>query len=488
VNGNDDRVLGDRSAAFRNNKGNVQTGDHSTAIFIGWPSRVNPAPDSASPPPRRREKIGLPPERRQPSPVGRARELELITRAVASRVQVVVTGPAGGGKSALVHETALRIHAEGRPVAFLDAAGQRLDDVLQQVFEACYHSETYKPGPGRLRELLTGIEFCLVIDHLGCSPQEWASLLQAVPDAVVVAAIAQGDLPSGPLQLIQLGGLDQDAAHALIAEHTGVVIGPHNLEAADAVWRATGGLPGPLVMAAAAATRGPGGSLEFPSLETLPQSALDRLSEAEREIVMLLALGEPGGIAPGLLTELTTVRENTGSPLDWLTRQGLVSSGERGPRLVPGVAYRLGPKLRPAPADVVRISDVLSAWVSSPTTPPRAVADHVTLINAVIDLATATGHQREAARLARAASPALAVSLRYHAWGDLLTHGLNAARRAGDQATEAYLLHEAGVLQLTAGVAWQATPLLADAARIWDRLGQAAISGRASAPISIEAG
>jgi hypothetical protein len=76
---------------------------------------------------------------------------------------------------------------------FLDAAGQRLDDVLQQVFEACYHSESYKPGPGRLRELLAGIEFCLVIDHLGCSAQEWASLLQAVPDAVIVAAMPPGD-------------------------------------------------------------------------------------------------------------------------------------------------------------------------------------------------------------------------------------------------------------------------------------------------------
>jgi excinuclease UvrABC ATPase subunit len=78
VNGNDDTVLGDRSAACRNNKGNVQTQS-------GGPHQG----------------------------------LELITRAVASRAQVVVTGPAGGGKSALVHETALRVHAEGRPAAFL---------------------------------------------------------------------------------------------------------------------------------------------------------------------------------------------------------------------------------------------------------------------------------------------------------------------------------------------------------------------------------
>jgi hypothetical protein len=299
-----------------------------------------------------------------------------------------------------------------------------------------------------------------------------------------VAAMPPGDLPSGPLQLIQLGGLDRDAALGLIAEHAGVEIGPHNIDAADAVWRATGGLPAPLVMAAAAATRGPGGSLEFPPAEILPQPALDRLSEAEREIVMLLGLAGPAGMAPELLTGLTTIRESTGNPLDWLTRQGLVTPGERGPRLVPDVAHRLGPKLRPAPADAERICGVLTSWVSSPQTPPRAVADHVMLINTVIDLATATGHQAAAARLARAASPALAVSLRYHAWHDLLTHGLNAARHARDQETEAYLVHEAGVLQLTGGAPQQAVPLLADAAMIWDRLGEEELSAAARANLA----
>jgi hypothetical protein len=69
----------------------------------------------------------------------------------------------------------------------------------------------------------------------------------------------------------------------LIGEHTGVEIGPQNMEAAEAVWRATGGLPGPLLQAAAAATRGPGGSLVFPPVETPPQQTIDGLSAPERE-------------------------------------------------------------------------------------------------------------------------------------------------------------------------------------------------------------
>jgi hypothetical protein len=462
---------GDRSAGLRDNKGNVQTGDHSTAIFIGWPSRVTPAAEGA--PPRRRETISLLPERRQSRCTGRSRELELITHAVADRVQVIVTGPPGSGKSTVVREAALRAHADGRPAVFLDAAGQGLGDVLQQVFEACYHSESYRPGPGRLRELLTGIEFCLVIDHLTCSPQEWASLLQAVPHAVVIAAMPPGDLPSGPLKLIQLAGLDRDAALALIAEHAGVEIGPRNLEAADAVWRAAGGLPGPLVMASAAATRGPGGSLDFPPVDTLPQPALDGLSAAEREIVMLLALAGPGGISPQLLTGLAAARDSTGSPLDWLAKQGLVISGERTLRLAPGVPDRLSPDLRPAPADGGRLSNILASWAGSPKTASRAVADHAALISAVIDLAAATGHQDQAARLAKAASPALALSLRYGAWQDILAHGVNAARRASDQATEAYLTHETGVHHLITGAPQQAVLPLAHAAGIWDRLGQA---------------
>lgn len=468
-----DPAPGDRSAVLRDNKGNVQTGDHSTAIFIGWPSRVTPAAEGNSPPPRRRETIGLPPQRSLPRPAGRSRELELITRAVDSRVQVIVTGPPGSGKSTVVREAAVRVHAQGHPVVFLDAAGQRLGDVLQQVFEACYHSESYKPGPGRLRELLTGIEFCLVIDHLTCNPQEWASLLQAVPHAAVVAAMPPGDLPSGPLQLIPLGGLDRDAALALIAEHTGVEIGPRNLEAAEAVWQATSGLPGPLVMAAAAAARGPDGGLDFPPLDTIPQPALDRLSAAEREIVMLLALAGPGSIAPQLLTELAIAGDHTNNPLGWLTRQGLVTSGQRGLRLASGVADRLSPDLRPAPADAERISSALTSWAGSPATAPRAVADHATLINAVIDLTVSTGHPGRAASLAQAASPALAISLRHDAWEDILAHGINAARQAHDQATEAYLTHETGVLRLITGAPQRAALPLAHAARMWDYLSRA---------------
>jgi hypothetical protein len=44
---------------------------------------------------------------------------------------------------------------------------------------------------------------------------------------------------AGPSRLIELEGMDRDTALALIGEHTSVEIGPQNMEAAEAAWRAT---------------------------------------------------------------------------------------------------------------------------------------------------------------------------------------------------------------------------------------------------------
>jgi hypothetical protein len=412
---------------------------------------------------RLRKRIDLLP--RRPAPAEPVAESVLIDQAVADGVPVVVTGPPGVGKSTELRSAAWRWHDEGAPVVFLDAAGQDVGDVLQQVFEACYDSAVYRPGPAELQRLMNGIRFRLVIDHFACPPQQWEFFLDHVPDARVVAAMADGDLPPGPLLLVGLRGLDRDAARRLLSRCVDRALREEDLPAADALWQAAGGRPGLLMAAAARSTAG-----ALPSPAGLPGLLGSGLDRHEREIIEVLTLGEVGVVDPRLLPELLHTPGDTAAALRLLAALNLITSSERGYRLAAGVAGPLLQDLRAGSLDPVRICSALRAWAAGPQTPPAAIADHAPLITAAIDLAVRSGHPEAAGRLASTVAPALARSLRTGAWARVLDHGLAAARDAQDEPAQAYLAHEAGVSRLVTGEPEAAAGLFATAARIWDGL------------------
>jgi hypothetical protein len=464
----------DRSAVVQaDNRGIVSTGDYAMTIMADR-STVTVIKPAERPRPRRRARLGLPP-RRQADPLGRSAESDLIYRAVAEGGPVVVTGPPGVGKSTVVRDAAWRLHTEDGPVIFLDAAGQDVSDVLQRVFEACYDNAVYRPGPVELRRLMAGMRFRLVVDHLACPSQQWPSFLDAVPDAVVVAAVADGDVPAEG-RLIRLRGLDRGAARDLLSRSMGAALREEDLPAADALWQATAGLPGRLV---AAAARGTAGVPVLPDAADLPGLLLGGLARQEREILALLALGGACEVDPHLLTALLRTPRDAADDLRLLTALGLVAFSERGCRLAAGIAGVLPPDLRAGPADAERICDALRTWATAPGTAPRTVANHAPLITAAIDLAAGSGHPDAAVRLARAAAPALARSLRTRAWADVLDRGLAAARAARDEPARAYLAHEAGVRHLVTGEPEAAAALFMTAATIWDSIGNATLAAAA---------
>ena len=113
----------------------------------------------------------------------------------------------------------------------------------------------------------------------------------------------------------------------------------------------------------------------------------------------------------------------------------------------------------------------LTHWVTATATAPAAVAGDATLISAAINAATEAGCPAEAARLAHAASPVLACSLRVGVWGRVLEHGIEAAERAGLRDILAYLTHEDGVRKLVTGKRVLAATAFAAAAAYWRELG-----------------
>jgi hypothetical protein len=81
-----------------------------------------------------------------------------------------------------------------------------------------------------------------------------------------------------------------------------------------------------------------------------------------------------------------------------------------------------------------------------------------------------SGHARLGAALARAASPKLALSRQFDAWGSLLGVGWAAAKSAGDKEGEAFFLSEARTRRKAIGRAALTTALALEAGVLWREL------------------
>ena len=112
----------------------------------------------------------------------------------------------------------------------------------------------------------------------------------------------------------------------------------------------------------------------------------------------------------------------------------------------------------------------LLEWVRGEVT-PGDIARHGDLIVAVLEAAVRDGHADLASRLARAAAPLAALSLRWGVWRDVLTSGQAAAKACDDREAYAYFTHERGIRMLCLGQVAAAAAVLATAAGLWQALG-----------------
>ncbi|MER7820049.1 ATP-binding protein, partial [Streptomyces sp. NPDC096153] len=443
--------------------GHVTIGDNNIVVS-GDRSYVQVVQPGGRPVPVARREVALLP-RRPRTAVGRERELAELVRGLAEDDAWQVHGPPGIGKSTLLRLVAHRLTDESVPVVFVDAAGREAGDVLQDVFEACYDAPGYRPSAAELRRLMAGVTATVVLDDLEAEAGDLATILDALPSATLLCASGRRTL-LGEGRALALGGLTYEDALTLMSQGLGRPLEAAEEAVADQLWRATSGAPLPLLRAAATDPLIPAARLDG----LLPE-LLSALTGAERDIAEILAVARDGGVSTGLLTVLLGGVTGVSAACELLAARGVTVATERGYRLVPEIGGRLLAGLRPGPAELAVLAGRLTHWVSARGTESAAVAEDATLITAVIDAATEAGRPAEAARLARAASPALACSLRTGAWGRVLEHGIDAAERAGLRDVLAYLTHEDGVRRLVSGKRVLAAVAFATAGAYWRELG-----------------
>jgi len=454
--------------------GQLVVGDHNVTIWAEQ-SAVTVLMPADRPQPKRRETIGLPP-RRGATPIGRDADLAVLLDAITTDRLLQVYGPPGTGKSTLIRHAAAQLAETAGGVVFLSAAGRDVDDVLQDVFETCYDTVGYRPGPVELRRLMAGIDLRLFVDDLDVAEQQRTALLDGAPATTVVFTSTERTVWTEG-RALALTGLDESAGLAVLAQLMNRPLLADEQAAATELWRASEGLPLLLLRAVAGARRGGDGVVAVPRAAELPDllpRILELLSAPAKTAATVLAVAGGGGVAANLLPWLIGDTADATTTLTELADLGVVITAGRGYHLAPGVDSALPWQLRPSPAHLDWLAQRLTQWAALPGVSPQAVADHVGLITGVIDAASSSGRPDLGARLARVTAPRAACSLRLGAWEQILHHGVEAARLAGDRATVAYLTHEDGVHKLITGRRVAAVAALGTAIGIWHELGDTA--------------
>ncbi len=404
---------------------------------------------------------------------GREQERATLGLMIAPGEPVQIHGPEGVGKSTLLRRLAHDVAERGELALYAQGAGRELDDVLQDLFEACFDSSRHAPSRMRLRGLLGGISAVLLVDDLDCPLDQLREFLETGPGIALVFTSAARQ--SAADRTVELGGLDERAAFELLARELGRPLRADEVPVATALWETTGGRPLELIRAASAAMT-PGGTLgDGPAPGAAVPRLYDRLGQADRSVLAPFVALPSALVSESLLPELSGV-EGAAEAAGRLVRLGLlsdeVSAGGHRYRLAPGVDGLLPPGAAPDAAALEAMTLRMTEWAASPGTGTSALSAHADLLTG---LTTATAEIRpdRAVRLARAAAPAMARTLRWGAWRKLLDAGLAAAERAGDRRAVAYFTHERGVHMLARGAAGAAAAFAA-ALLLWQELGDSA--------------
>ncbi|MFF4417811.1 hypothetical protein ACFYY8_35230 [Streptosporangium sp. NPDC001559] len=396
-------------------------------------------------------------------PLGRETERAVLAAMILPGEPVQIHGPEGIGKSVLLrslaHDLAHDAAGRGRPVVHLHGAGREPDDVLQDLFAAWYDEAGYAPGRTRLRGLLGGISAVLMIDDLDFPPGGLDAFLRTGPGIALVFTSRVRRCAAG--RTVELGGLGEPAALALLSRALGRPLREEEVPAATALWEATGG--GPLELVRAAAAVPPGGEL---SCEVA--APYGGLGGRESEVLAPFAALPSALVSGEVLARITGVADAAGTAVR-LARLGLLTEEtSQG-----GVLHRLAPGAGVAApgGDVLAgLASRAAGWAEAAETSPSALAAHAALVTGLVTAVT-DGDPGLAVRLARTAAPGLARSLRWSAWRALLDAGLAAAGRVGDGEAVTYFTGERAVHALAGDGGGAVVPVTGAATVAWYEIG-----------------
>jgi len=258
---------------------------------------------------------------------GRQKEIEAAASAVESGRSVEVSGPAGLGKTMLLHCLAhhpcAAAFADG--VVCLSALDKGLDDLLQALFDAFYQSDVpFKPTDVQIRQALQGVRALVLLDDADSPGNCLKALMAAAPRCVFVLAPVQPHL-GFDLVPVTLRGLPLDDAMQLLEREMGGFIAEQRSHG-RALCQAVQEYPLDIIQAAhMILERRHTSAMASSNHDELRQRLLQSRSPDERKVLEALAALGRQSISGELLAGMVRVL-NLPNVLETLRRGGLVQS------------------------------------------------------------------------------------------------------------------------------------------------------------------
>ncbi|MFJ8476749.1 hypothetical protein [Kitasatospora sp. NPDC094011] len=458
--------------------GGIRTGDVSGTVIVGDRNTVTNLSITATdgsevtvhagplPDPVKRQRISHLPRPAADPLIGREGALQALQSAVERRQLVQIWGPTGVGKSALLRHLARTLPGGADGAAYIEAGGRTADDLAQAIFDIGFEAPNYKPSLEVLKEHLKTLRLRIYLDDAGLAEKDLRRLFDMAEQSVFVFTSRRRSAVGG-VHAIPLDGLTSQAGVHLVQTVLARPLRPEEAQTLPALCDALHGNPLQLrriALSVATGNRLPG----IADLPALLPALLNRLGPAERDLLHLLgSLSGTELAAPQL--NLLLGRTDAETLADGLVRHGLLVASETGYGCPPDVAACvLKSRMTEFPAGP--LCRALTAWVESRQTTPDQVAAHFQALDVAVLRAEQSGQARLGTALARAASPKLARSRQFDAWGSLLAAGWAAARTAGDSAGEAFFLREARARRKAIGRAAQTATLALEAGVLWQEL------------------
>ncbi|MCU0568667.1 MAG: hypothetical protein MUF49_18975 [Oculatellaceae cyanobacterium Prado106] len=411
--------------------------------------------------------------------IGRKEEIKIALGTLPYEHSIEFYGSAGVGKTALLRHLS---HHPAIAPAFTDGIiyhrlryGETVTDLLQVLFDAFYESKTrFQATTLQIRQALASRKALVILDGLAFKREDIDQLLNELPDLTFL--FATGDRCAwSHVKSVGVQGLALHEAIALVTQAIGHDLNPAERADAEKLCTILEGHPLRILEAIAWI------QAEKQSLAAIVQRLaakpshwanflLSSLSKPQRWIIALLTiLGTNVALGAEIISGITHL-PNVQAVLETLLQRHLIEMEGDCVRLTCSSLETLQKHSDLTPYRE-RSIHFLTQWVQQQQGLPEAILQESDAILRALEWAVEAGQWSDALVLGRSLEGVLALNGQWGTWETVLQSVLEAARATGEQATEAFALHELGTRSLCLNQVTEAQSFLSQALQIRESLG-----------------
>lgn len=398
--------------------------------------------------------------------------------AIQDEISVEFYGSDGIGKTSLLRFLSYYDFSEALSAGVIYIPGREKDlsDILQFIFNSFYKFEfPIKLQQAEFKHRLQNLNALIIIDDLELDREDIEYLLNVAPKCTYVFCSTKRLLweDSKP---IELKGLPIEESLKLAEKELGRQLTTEEIPLAETIFHHLNGIP-LLILQTAALAREHNYSLEdllmklesSPSTEDGKELASSDLNEEQKRILAILALFGGAFVRSEHIKNIARVSDFD-SILHTLIARKLIDSSEDKLSINDTLTATIE-KFEGSEALKKECLSYFADWAEENKNNHDAIVNEADALMRVLRNGVDIGDWKSVLRLGRAIEGAFAAGLLWGLWFKVIQILLQAARKLGDRAAEAWALHQSGTYSLCLGDFDDATASLEQALEIRNSLG-----------------